>query len=61
MIKTRKSRIAAAVSAVAVSCAFAAPAQAQNEAGDQLINVQLSDVNVLVPVSVAATSDSSTS
>lgn len=54
MLKNRKSRMATAVSVFAVSIAFAAPAQAQNQAGDSLVNVQLSDVNVLVPIGVAA-------
>ena len=54
MIKSRKSRLAAILSVCAVSMAFAAPAEAQNRAGDSLINVQLSNVDVLVPVSVAA-------
>lgn len=54
MLKNRKSRLATAASVFAVSVAFAAPAQAQNEAGSSLVNVQLSDTTVLVPVSVAA-------
>jgi hypothetical protein len=54
MLKNRKSRMAAAVSVFAISLAFAAPASAQNQAGDSLVNVQLSDINVLVPIGVAA-------
>ena len=54
MLKNHKSRLATVVSVFAVSIAFAAPAQAQNQAGDSLVNVQLSDVNVLVPIGVAA-------
>jgi len=54
MLENRKSRLATAASVFAVSVAFAAPAQAQNEAGSSLVNVQLSDTTVLVPVSVAA-------
>ena len=54
MLKNRKSRLATVVSVFAVSIAFAAPAQAQNQAGDSLVNVQLSDVLVAVPIGVAA-------
>ena len=54
MLKNHKSRLATVVSVFAVSIAFAAPAQAQNQAGDSLVNVQLSDINVLVPIGVAA-------
>jgi len=54
VLKNRKSRLTTAASVFAVSVAFAAPAQAQNEAGSSLVNVQLSDTTVLVPVSVAA-------
>ncbi len=54
MLKNRKSRLATVVSVFAVSLAFAAPASAQNEAGDSLVNVQLSDVTVAVPIGVAA-------
>jgi hypothetical protein len=32
----------------------AAPAAAQNEAGDSLVNVQVGDITILVPVAVAA-------
>ena len=54
MLKNHRSRIAAAVSVFAVSLAFAAPASAQNQAGDSLVNVQLSDVFVAVPIGIAA-------
>ncbi len=54
MYKSLKSRLTAVASVVALSMAFAAPAQAQNEAGDSLVNVQVAGLNVLVPVSVAA-------
>lgn len=54
MLKNHKSRLATVVSVMAVSLAFAAPASAQNQAGDSLVNVQLSDINVLVPIGVAA-------
>jgi hypothetical protein len=39
MLKNRKSRLATVVSVCALSLAFAAPAQAQNQAGDSLVNV----------------------
>lgn len=54
MYKSFKSRLTAVASVVALSMAFAAPAQAQNQAGDSLVNVQISDLNVLVPVGIAA-------
>lgn len=54
MCKSIKSRLTAVTSVVALSMAFAAPAQAQNEAGDSLVNVQVADLNVLVPVGIAA-------
>ena len=54
MLKTKKSRLAALVSVSLLSLAFAAPAQAQNQAGDSLVNVQIGDVTVLVPIGVAA-------
>jgi len=54
MYKSIKSRLTAVASVVALSMAFAAPAQAQNQAGDSLVNVQVADLNVLVPVGVAA-------
>ncbi len=54
MYKSIKSRLTAVASVVALSMAFAAPAQAQNEAGDSLVNVQIAGLNVLVPVGVAA-------
>jgi hypothetical protein len=54
MLKNRKSRLATAVSVCALSLAFAAPAQAQNTAGDSLVNVQLSDITIAVPIGVAA-------
>lgn len=41
-------------SALTVAAVGAGSATAQNEAGDSLVNVQISDVNVLVPVAVAA-------
>ena len=40
--------------AVAVAAVGAGSASAQNEVGDSLVNVQISDVTILVPVSVAA-------
>jgi hypothetical protein len=46
--------MAAFISVFAVSLAFAAPASAQNQAGDSLVNVQLSGIDVLVPIGVAA-------
>lgn len=49
-----KRQLAGIVSACAVSLAFAAPASAQNQAGDSLVNVQIEDVTVLVPIGVAA-------
>ena len=55
MPKSIKSRLTVLTGAAALSIAFAAPAQGQNEAGDSLVNVQASDTSVLVPVSVAAT------
>jgi hypothetical protein len=45
---------AALCCALAVAAVGAGSVSAQNEAGDSLVNVQISDVNVLVPVSVAA-------
>ena len=54
MLRNRKSRLATTLSVFAVSMAFAAPALGQNQAGDSLVNVQLSDTNVLVPIGVAA-------
>lgn len=54
MYKSFKSRLTAVASVLALSIAFAAPAQAQNEAGDSLVNVQIAGLNVLVPVGVAA-------
>jgi hypothetical protein len=54
MYKSFRSRLTAVASVVALSMAFAAPAQAQNQAGDSLVNVQIGDLDVLVPVGVAA-------
>ena len=52
-----KRQIMAVVGACALSIGFAAPAQAApggNSAGDSLVNVQVGDVTLLVPVAVAA-------
>jgi hypothetical protein len=48
-------RLLATLSAVALSAlAATGAAGAQNTAGDSLINVQISDVEILVPIGVAA-------
>ena len=44
----------ATMAGAALALALAGPAAAQNEAGDSLINVQISDVEVLVPIGIAA-------
>ena len=62
MLKRQRSRFMAVVGACALSIGFAAPAQATpggtpgggNSAGDSLVNVQVGDVTLLVPVAVAA-------
>ena len=54
MCKSLKSRLTAVVSVVALSMAFAAPAQAQNQAGDTLVNVQISGLIVQAPITLAA-------
>ncbi|MCA1708630.1 MAG: hypothetical protein LC808_37255, partial [Actinobacteria bacterium] len=54
MCKSLRSRLTAVASVVAVSMAFAAPAQAQNEVGDTLVNVQISGLTVQAPITLAA-------
>jgi hypothetical protein len=51
-----KRRVALTISSVAVAAAMALPATAgaQNQAGDSLVNVQVGDVTVLLPIAVAA-------
>ena len=46
--------LATACLAVVTTFVVAAPASAQNEAGNSLVNVQVGDITVLVPVAVAA-------
>ena len=53
-VQELKICLTAVVSVVALSIAFAAPAQAQNQAGGSLVHVQIAGLNVLVPVGVAA-------
>ncbi|MBA3422775.1 MAG: hypothetical protein H0U12_12970 [Thermoleophilaceae bacterium] len=52
MYKSFKSRLTAVASVVALSMAFAAPAQAQSQSG--LVNVAVVDNTVQVPIAVAA-------
>lgn len=54
MMKSKKSRLATIASVSVLSLAFASPAIAQNQAGDSLVNVQIGDVTVLAPISLAA-------
>ena len=55
MLRTNKGRLAAIVATGALSLGVAGPAMgAQNQAGDSLVNVQVGDVTVQVPVAVAA-------
>ena len=51
-----KRRVAVALTAVAVAALMALPgtASAQNQAGDSLVNVQVGDVTVLLPIAIAA-------
>ena len=44
----------ASLAGAALAVAMVGAAAAQNQAGDSLVNVQISDLTVLVPVSVAA-------
>jgi hypothetical protein len=46
--------IATACVAVLAMLAVAAPAASQNEAGNSLVNVQVGDITILVPIAVAA-------
>ncbi len=54
MLRSCKRRLAALVATLALSLGTAAPAMAQNQAGDSLVNVQVGDVTVQVPIAVAA-------
>jgi hypothetical protein len=55
MIKGMKARIGVVAAAGALALTAASPAMAaQNQAGNSLVNVQIGDVTVLVPVAVAA-------
>lgn len=51
---TMRKFVAVLCCALTASVVGAGTAGAQNQAGDSLVNVQISDVNVLVPVSLAA-------
>ena len=44
----------ASLAAGALAIALVAPVSAANQAGDSLVNVQVSDVTIAVPISVAA-------
>jgi hypothetical protein len=46
--------IVALIAALAVAGGFTSAASAQNRAGDSLVNVQIGDVTLLLPISVAA-------
>ena len=46
--------IGSTLAGTALAVALVGPVAAQNEAGDSLINVQISDLTVLVPISLAA-------
>lgn len=46
--------LATACVAVLTTLVVAAPATSQNQAGDSLVNVQVGDITVLVPIAVAA-------
>lgn len=46
--------LATACTAALAMLVVAVPATAQNEAGDSLVNVQVGDITVLVPIAVAA-------
>ena len=46
--------LATSIAGTALAVALVGPVAAQNEAGDSLINVQISDVEVLVPIGIAA-------
>ncbi len=55
MLRSGKARLAALVATGALSLGIAGPAMgAPNQAGDSLVNVQVGDVTVQVPVAVAA-------
>lgn len=55
MLSKARKRTAVVVTTGALALAAAAPAMgAQNQAGDSLVNVQVGDVTVQVPVAVAA-------
>lgn len=50
----RKIRIAIALAVSGACLGLASPAAAQNQAGDSLVNVQVGDVTVQLPVALAA-------
>jgi acyl-CoA hydrolase len=46
--------IGASLASVALAIALAAPVAAANQAGDSLVNVQVSDTTIAVPIALAA-------
>jgi hypothetical protein len=53
MLKSRRFVATLFVTAL-LGVGFAAPASAQHQAGDSLVNVQIGDITVLAPVAIAA-------
>jgi hypothetical protein len=49
-----KKLTSASFAGLALTVAMVAPAAAQNRAGDSLVNVQISDVTIAVPIAIAA-------
>ena len=49
-----KRLLATSVAGTALAVALVGPVAAQNQAGNSLVNVQLSDVTIAVPISIAA-------
>jgi len=49
-----KKMIGGSLAAGALAIALVAPVSAANQAGDSLVNVQISDVTVAVPIGIAA-------
>lgn len=49
-----KKMVGGSLAAGALAIALVAPVSAANEAGDSLVNVQISDVTVALPISIAA-------
>jgi hypothetical protein len=54
MPKRKVALILSAIAAVVMAVGGAGPAAAQNQAGDSLVNVQVGDVTVELPIAIAA-------